>query len=50
MKRKLLYVVLILVLSLSMTISAFGQAPASQATKSKVKSYIVIMANDPVIA
>jgi subtilisin family serine protease len=50
MNRKILTTILILILSLSITISALGEAPAAPAAQGVVNSYIVVMANDPVIA
>jgi subtilisin family serine protease len=50
MNRKILTTILILILSLSITISALGEAPAAPAAQGAVNSYIVVMANDPVIA
>lgn len=50
MYRKFFYAVLILVLALSVSASALAQNNASLLAKSNAKSYIVVMANDPVIA
>lgn len=50
MKHKRVYIWLILVLSLAMTGSAFGQAPKSPPLQSEVDSYVVILAADPAIA
>jgi subtilisin family serine protease len=50
MNRKIFSVILILVLSMSLTVSALGEAPAAPAAQGAVNSYIVLLASDPVIA
>ncbi|OGO29580.1 MAG: hypothetical protein A2Z16_07090 [Chloroflexi bacterium RBG_16_54_18] len=50
LKHKLVYLLIILVLSLSMTSSAFGQVVDAPLAQSAVDSYIVIMSADPAIA
>jgi subtilisin family serine protease len=50
MNRKILTTLFILILTLSITVSALGEAPAAPAAQGSADSYIVLMANDPVIA
>ena len=50
MYRKVFYVMLILALALSVSASASAQNNDSPLAKGNAKSYIVVMANDPIIA
>jgi subtilisin family serine protease len=50
MYRKVIYIALIFALALSVSASASAQGNASPLAKNNAKSYIVVMANDPIIA
>jgi subtilisin family serine protease len=50
MNRKIFSVFLALLLTFSLTISVLGEAPAAPAAQGAVDSYIVLMADDPVIS
>lgn len=50
MKRKLFNLILILVLAFSMSTSALAQEGQRPSAQGNAKSYIVVMANDPIIA
>lgn len=50
MKRKYFMVFLVLVLSLSIVVTASGQAPAAPAAQGAQDSYVVLMVDDPAVA
>jgi len=50
MSRKIIYVLLILALTLSLSTTVLAQGNAAPSAQGNAKSYIVVMANDPVIA
>ena len=50
MSRKIFNVMLIFVLALSLSSSAFAQADEAPSAQGNAKSYVVVMANDPIIS